>query len=285
MRNFLLFFWVATLFAMECHAEHLHAHQKGKGGEPRDLPADRGAYVGPPRSGVEVGESTALGVRGLGLHFPAITLRLPTLTLPSLVKHRSRAHMLVEADVAPYVDEVAREEFGMDAGSRDFAPPPVPRDVDTPGQKGIYQKINQRNVDSPGDRRYLAHQTIDSNGENKAQTQELEYQRKLEELNRKLEECNKMSQLLQDTLRNQAAMSRPTIEARGQAVMGRLPSSALSQARDNYSRLPAIDGSRNGQEIQQASHWATTEPRREPALLERLPRDTMAPGLYPRSDQ
>jgi hypothetical protein len=63
----------------------------------------QGAYVAPPRSGAAVGESGSVGVRGPALHFPALTLRLPTLELPSLVRYRHQARMEMEAATAPFV--------------------------------------------------------------------------------------------------------------------------------------------------------------------------------------
>lgn len=110
---------------------------------PRDLPppgedipsTPRGMYVAPPRTGVEVGESRAIGVNGMAIKFPAMRLQLPSIELPSISRMRQKAHMRIESATAPFVED---SSFGTGAGpsaSRQFmAEDPgvaTPRDATT----------------------------------------------------------------------------------------------------------------------------------------------------------
>lgn len=90
---------------------------------PRDLPAEpRGVYVRAPETGEQAGESVTYGVRGPGLRLPAISIDLPELRLPSLVKYRRNPEMQVEATRAPWVEGRAMEYNQI--------PPSNPRDID-----------------------------------------------------------------------------------------------------------------------------------------------------------
>lgn len=101
--------------------------------QPRDFepeqPRDHG-YVEPPPVGIEMGESGGIGITGPGLHFPELFLRLPTLKLPGLVKYRSRARMLIEPRVAPYVEEIGRQEYGERSAPRE-------RDLEPEKDRGL----------------------------------------------------------------------------------------------------------------------------------------------------
>lgn len=102
-------------------------------------PGDRGAYVAPPRSGIEFGESRGFSVEGPALHFPAFTLRMPVLLMPCVTRVRRGAHMVIEEAKAPYTEEVGRAEFSREAPlpppqDRGF-PPSEPRDFGKPGAR------------------------------------------------------------------------------------------------------------------------------------------------------
>lgn len=93
---------------------------------------ERGAFAAPPRTGTTAGESRALGVEGLGIHIPAMSLRLPTITLPTFVRHRREARLMIDAQEAPFVRDTMREltiprgndreltDRGISGGDRDL---------------------------------------------------------------------------------------------------------------------------------------------------------------------
>ena len=67
----------------------------------QQLPA--GAFVAPPQAGSVVSQQSSRGIRGMRLRFPALTLELPTLEMPSIF-HRGRGvHMEVDGATANYV--------------------------------------------------------------------------------------------------------------------------------------------------------------------------------------
>ncbi len=65
--------------------------------------ASAGVFAAPPASGTVAGESNAIGINGPALHFPAMSLRMPTLQLPSITRFRSGARMRIDAAEAPFV--------------------------------------------------------------------------------------------------------------------------------------------------------------------------------------
>jgi hypothetical protein len=74
---------------------------------PQESPpaAPTGQYVAPPLSGPAFGGSQGFGIEGPALHFPSLSLKLPTLQLPSLVRIRHHPRMLLDAAQAPYVEQ------------------------------------------------------------------------------------------------------------------------------------------------------------------------------------
>lgn len=62
-----------------------------------------GAFVAPPQSGAVVSEQSTVGVRGLRLRFPALTLELPSIELPSVFRRGRAAHMELDSATAAYV--------------------------------------------------------------------------------------------------------------------------------------------------------------------------------------
>jgi hypothetical protein len=92
--------------------------QKGKIAAPEAAPRpESGAYVAPPRTGTTVGESNSIGIEGLSIKFPELNLQLPELKLPHFTHRRRGPHMEVEAAKAPYVLEVERAEYSVQAES------------------------------------------------------------------------------------------------------------------------------------------------------------------------
>jgi len=89
---------------------------------------ESGAFAAPPRTGTAVGPTRSLGIEGFGLHMPAMTLRMPTLQMPGLVRYRREPRMLIDAAEAGFVDRTARE-YGVPGGTPESGTPPPP-----PGQ-------------------------------------------------------------------------------------------------------------------------------------------------------
>lgn len=71
--------------------------------EPETAAQPEGAYVRGPEAGEYAGESTSFGVRGFGLRLPAISIEMPELRMPSLVRYRRNAEMHVESSRSPWV--------------------------------------------------------------------------------------------------------------------------------------------------------------------------------------
>lgn len=72
-----------------------------------------GTFVPGPARGEVAGESNSLGLRLGTLRIPEISLALPTIQLPSLVRFRRDAQMLTDSGTAPFVrGEV--NEFGLE---------------------------------------------------------------------------------------------------------------------------------------------------------------------------
>ncbi len=67
----------------------------------QQLPA--GAFVAPPQAGSVVSEQSSRGIRGMRLRFPALTLELPTLEMPSVFRRGRGVHMEVDGATANYV--------------------------------------------------------------------------------------------------------------------------------------------------------------------------------------
>ncbi len=67
----------------------------------QQLPA--GAFVAPPQSGSVVSQQSSVGIRGLRLRFPALTLELPTIEMPNIFRRGRAAHMDLDGATANYV--------------------------------------------------------------------------------------------------------------------------------------------------------------------------------------
>lgn len=68
--------------------------------------APPGYYAAPPQSGAYAGPSNSVGLEGLAIHFPAMSLKLPTIQFPNFFAIRSNPRMFVEAAQAPYVQQM-----------------------------------------------------------------------------------------------------------------------------------------------------------------------------------
>lgn len=62
-----------------------------------------GAFVAPPQRGAVVAESRSTGLRGMRITLPAITLALPSIELPSIIRRSRAPKMELEAGQAAYV--------------------------------------------------------------------------------------------------------------------------------------------------------------------------------------
>ena len=104
----------------------------------RGLDTPRGAYVRSPETGEQSGESTSYGLRGLGLRLPAISIELPELRLPGMVKYRRNAEMHVEGSRAPWVEGRALEfnQVPRSIETNDRSIEPQPRDLCVPPAPG-----------------------------------------------------------------------------------------------------------------------------------------------------
>src|SRR5687768_15981127 len=70
--------------------------------------APPGYFAAPPQSGPVAGESQSVGVEGFAIHFPAMSLKLPTLQLPSVFRMRHNPRMMLEQSNAPFVQAPAQ---------------------------------------------------------------------------------------------------------------------------------------------------------------------------------
>lgn len=100
----------------------------------RGLDASRGAFVRSPETGEQSGESTGYGLRGFGLRLPAISIDLPEIRMPGLVKYRRNAEMHVESSHAPWVDGRALEFNQVPQSNDRNLPPANDRDLRAPDQ-------------------------------------------------------------------------------------------------------------------------------------------------------
>lgn len=71
--------------------------------EPAAASVPPGSFVAPPQQGPVVGQSQSLGIRGMRLTFPEISLAFPSIELPSFVRRFRRPSMELQAGQAAYV--------------------------------------------------------------------------------------------------------------------------------------------------------------------------------------
>lgn len=66
-------------------------------------PTPAGAFVAPPQSGTVVQEQRSIGIQGMRITFPKLTLELPSIELPHWIRRGRAAHMELAGGTAPYV--------------------------------------------------------------------------------------------------------------------------------------------------------------------------------------
>ncbi|MCB9875247.1 MAG: hypothetical protein H6821_13820 [Planctomycetaceae bacterium] len=106
-----------------------------------------GYYASPPPNGTFAGPARSVGIDGFALHFPAMSLRLPTLQFPSFFKTRSQAKVLMDAAQAPFVEQQQPIAVGSPVAIQAVVPAATPQEgepennpLQTPSQKDSFQK-------------------------------------------------------------------------------------------------------------------------------------------------
>lgn len=106
----------------------------------KKLAVPQGVYAQPPAVGEMIGESRALGLRGLAIEIPEIHFELPTIRLPNFIRYRRGPEMHVGPARAPYVSGQAAT-FGMMA----------PGGQALPGELPLLQLRAPRKTDEPAE--------------------------------------------------------------------------------------------------------------------------------------
>ncbi len=75
---------------------------------PQSVP-DEGGFAAPHRTGTAAGETRSFGIEGFGVHIPSMSIRMPTLQLPGIVRYRREPRMLIDSSEAPFVRQSTRE--------------------------------------------------------------------------------------------------------------------------------------------------------------------------------
>jgi hypothetical protein len=74
-----------------------------------------GTFIAPPRVGAIRGAINRTGIEGLSITLPELTIRMPSIELPSRYHSRSNARMMIESAQAPFV-RTGFETVGMAQG-------------------------------------------------------------------------------------------------------------------------------------------------------------------------
>jgi hypothetical protein len=82
----------------ERHEEYQQVPEAGPAAAPGP-----GYFAAPPRFGRAVESGRGVGLRGFAIHFPELSLRLPSIELPTIARYHSAARMELEAATAPFV--------------------------------------------------------------------------------------------------------------------------------------------------------------------------------------
>lgn len=94
-----------------------------------------GHYVRTPEAGEFAGESQSIGIRGFALKLPSLSLELPELRLPSLIRYRRNPEMHVESARAPWMPgrpaefRHAPHPGAPEGAERPVQPPGIPESV------------------------------------------------------------------------------------------------------------------------------------------------------------
>ncbi|MCA9222219.1 MAG: hypothetical protein KDA71_17945 [Planctomycetales bacterium] len=216
---------------------------------------ETGFFQAGPRVGVSEGATTTTGVRGGGITFPEMHLRLPTIHLPCLVKYRHHAKMRVEASDAPWVSTGFENVAANRGVVASRAPVPAPRGADTDDDQ---PRARDADADCSGMRR--------------------EYEQKIEELNRKIKDCDDLRRCIEDCLREYPQMSARPLPPVHQAPHSPVPNGP-------YNAPAGIPAHRLGppspptdvpfaspvSAVRPVSHLEAPKPFNPPTTLQRLP--------------
>ncbi len=123
------------------HSQQQKALQKSGPGRPESDDEPEGGYQQPPGTGARQGPQRTIGIGGGEIEIPALTLKLPRLKLPCLSYFHTPPQMLVDAAVAPLVNEL-RREMSFESGEPESGPG-EPESSDEPQQKSNYPKPYQ----------------------------------------------------------------------------------------------------------------------------------------------
>jgi hypothetical protein len=70
---------------------------------PLGAPAPQGMFVAPPQTGTVYGAAESTVLRGAAIHLPSISIRMPSLELPSVQRTRQDARMELDRASAPFM--------------------------------------------------------------------------------------------------------------------------------------------------------------------------------------
>ncbi len=124
----------------------------GPSGSPSDSLGDgpaNGQFIAPPATGSVMGGSNSYGVEGMALHFPSMTLKLPTLQLPNMFRIRKNPRMLLDPAQAPYVQQSPQTQSVGAVPALSIPPSPsnTPGGPDaSPGDGKSLQRSGQKTV-------------------------------------------------------------------------------------------------------------------------------------------
>ncbi len=264
--------------ACSCQPRHIHVRlheplEQAECAEDRELPppgAPRsvqpaGAFVAAPRTGRVEAPTRTFGLRGLAIHFPAMTLRLPSIELPTITRHRSGARMLVEASTAPYIETQTRESMMGQYGQQ---MPAAPREL-VEYEREVPEG-DERDFDQPQQEQAC---TCDACAAHGSKQNPQEYQRRLEELWEMERRLKKQMEQVQGTLEelSRRQLARPSVhqESPGERLLQPKPSQAPAPLPP-----PPPDGLRSG------GHSGQHPSQMEPAAYY-APDFTRGPGPTP----
>lgn len=91
--------------------------------QPPAYQAPPGMFQQPPATGAVYGAVERRDVEGAALTFPALTLRFPSLRLPTMARSRSNPRMEIDAASAPYMQQAPLAPYAVAAPQ--LAPPPA----------------------------------------------------------------------------------------------------------------------------------------------------------------
>ena len=140
-------------------AQHHHHGHHQKDGSPESAPAppqgqpESAGFAAPPPSGTREGATGGVGINGLSIELPAMSLKLPTIRIPGLTRFTTPPHMRIKDTIAPLVD-AARQEFSFESGTPPGqsesapAPPGSPESAPFgPGQKETQKTFQKASYD------------------------------------------------------------------------------------------------------------------------------------------